>query len=584
MDRRHEKNRSNREDTNIRRLKEIWIISSVLIFLSYLCMVALDVVFSDGTARTLYLSAAGGVPLLLVTVIALVFAKKLKRIPLIMAVFNQLAFLTIGVFTQRLNSYFFILLIMIGIFSITKLWRQMVGFVTAGVVINIAFMLFAVPFLERIDGYIFFLQFLMTLFGSSVLLIQTYNIAKRDKIADRAFIAFSSLLYSTPNYTVITDSKNKVLHISKPLARFAHFSSQEIAVGKPLLDLFADKEMKLMFADILNAEGFVEKIIHIDINGERRNLKIIADKLSGDNEGLFIDITDITQLVTSQEEALSANLAKSRFLAAMSHEIRTPMNAIIGTSQIQLQARDIPDKYADAFEKIYDSGNSLLGIINDILDMSKIEIGKLKLVETNYDLPSLINDAIQMNVINIGSKSIELLLDIDANLPSRMIGDELRLKQVLNNLLSNAIKYTEKGHVRLSMSHTVEDGAVFLCFAVEDTGQGMKAEDKEKLFTEYTRFNSESNQYVEGTGLGLNITRNLVELMGGEITVESEFGKGSSFVVKVKQLAVECPPIGKEVVGKLSTFTFTKCRKDMRNTVREVMPYGKVLIVDDVDT
>jgi len=291
----------------------------------------------------------------------------------------------------------------------------------------------------------------------------------------------------------------------------------------------------------------------------------------------------IGTLAKTRREAEVANECKSNFLATMSHEIRTPMNAILGITQMELQDRSLPDKNKKSLEKIYTSGNILLGIINDILDMSKIETGKMELNPIEYDVPSLIHDSTQLNIMRIGSKAIDFHVDVDKNLPSRMVGDELRIKQILNNLLSNAFKYTEKGNVTLSVNHVLQGGDIALRFSVEDTGQGITPEDLKKLFTEYTRFNTDSNQFVEGTGIGLSITKNLVELMGGSITVESEYGKGSTFTVTIIQKAVACEPIGAEVAEKLNGFAFSG-KKERRSRIREIMPYGKVLVVDDVDT
>jgi len=291
------------------------------------------------------------------------------------------------------------------------------------------------------------------------------------------------------------------------------------------------------------------------------------------------------QLKDALAKAEDATRAKSSFLATMSHEIRTPMNAILGIAQIQMQNEELPREYASEIEKIYTSGHNLLGIINDILDMSKIETGKMELNPVKYDVPSLINDAVQLNIVRIGSKPLEFILDIDENLPTKLIGDELRLKQILNNLLSNGIKYTEKGHVKLSFSHSEENGEIALYFSVEDTGQGMKLEDRDNFFSEYSRFNSEANRSTEGTGLGLSITKKLVDMMDGTIWVESEYGKGSVFMVMVKQGIVDCDVMGAGLVKQLSKFEFRGNRQyDNLQITREPMPYGKVLIVDDVET
>ena len=303
--------------------------------------------------------------------------------------------------------------------------------------------------------------------------------------------------------------------------------------------------------------------------------------------GLAVDINDekLEIVFKAAKQAEDANKAKSNFLAAMSHEIRTPMNAVLGISQIQLQNEDLTNEQALAHEKIYNSGTHLLGIINDILDMSKIETGKMELNQVEYDIPSLISDAVQASIIRLGSKPIKYILEIDEYLPMKLRGDELRLRQILNNLLSNAVKYTEKGFIKLSVSrYRRSDGDINLRFRIEDTGQGMKQEDKEKLFTEYSRFNPEANRTTEGTGLGLNITKSLIELMGGNIKVESEFGVGSIFSFEVIQKTVDCPNLGADLARQLEGFSFMTRHSEMAKLIREPMPYGKVLVVDDVDT
>ncbi|MCL2699752.1 MAG: ATP-binding protein, partial [Defluviitaleaceae bacterium] len=284
-----------------------------------------------------------------------------------------------------------------------------------------------------------------------------------------------------------------------------------------------------------------------------------------------------------KEKAEASDRAKSEFLAAMSHEIRTPMNAIIGIAQVHLQKKDLPEEYATGLNRMYNSGVILLGIINDILDMSKIEAGKLELNPAEYDIASLINDAVHLNIVRIESKPIEFKLDLKKDLPAKLYGDGLRIKQILNNLLSNAIKYTEKGSVTLSVNHKEDGENITLRFAVKDTGQGMKPEDVSRLFSEYMRFNA--NFSTEGTGLGLSITKRLVEMMDGTIKVESKYGKGSIFTVEIKQKAVGNVAIGAGVADRLRSFRFSSDRHtDKLQLTREPMPYGKVLVVDDLET
>jgi len=289
------------------------------------------------------------------------------------------------------------------------------------------------------------------------------------------------------------------------------------------------------------------------------------------------------RLIDANIKTEAANQSKSNFLAIMSHEIRTPLNAILGITQIEMQNENISERHMSAYEKIHSSGINLLGIINDILDLTKIETGKMELIPFEYDVPSLINDAIQLNIVRIGSKPIEFKLTVDENLPVKLYGDEIRVKQILNNLLSNAIKYTEKGQIHLSVKHIIINENIMLVFSVSDTGQGMKEEDRKKIFDEYARFNMAANRSIEGTGLGLNIIKRIVEMMEGEISVESEFGKGSTFTVTIKQQSADNSPIGEDMAQQLSNFTFINKKQNKQEITKELMPYGSVLVVDDVE-
>ncbi|MDR1019214.1 MAG: response regulator [Synergistaceae bacterium] len=277
-----------------------------------------------------------------------------------------------------------------------------------------------------------------------------------------------------------------------------------------------------------------------------------------------------------------ANRSKSSFLATMSHEIRTPLNAILGLSEIWLQ-RELPGEAHSDLEKIYASGSGLLNIINDILDISKIEAGGFEIIPADYDTATLIESVASLNMTRIGSKNISFELSIDETMPSKLHGDELRLRQVLNNLLSNAFKYTKEGRVSFETAWRRKDESAVLSFAVSDTGLGIKKDDMGKLFSKYQQLDTLANKNIEGTGLGLSITKSLVELMGGTISVESEYGVGSVFHVEFEQKIADSSPIGAKTANDLRHFRPTgQLVSRGKNLVRSLMPYGRVLVVDDV--
>ena len=310
------------------------------------------------------------------------------------------------------------------------------------------------------------------------------------------------------------------------------------------------------------------------------------------NKQVLMEVEETKRLMGEVERqriaADTANKAKSYFLSTMSHEIRTPMNAVLGITEIQLMNEELnPDIRAD-FERIYNAGYLLLGIINDILDLSKVEAGKLELTPGKYDVASMISDTAQLNVLRIGSKLIEFELDVDEALPATMFGDNLRIKQVLNNLLSNAFKYTDKGTVTMTIRIDTDDCTgddVILIISVSDTGRGMTREQLDCIFDDYSRFNIEFGHTVEGTGLGMSITNNLVKLMNGDISVESEPGKGTEFTISIPQSRIGTETLGIEMVDNLRLFrTSSRARIRRAQIVFEPMPYGKILIVDDVDS
>jgi signal transduction histidine kinase/FixJ family two-component response regulator/HPt (histidine-containing phosphotransfer) domain-containing protein len=284
-------------------------------------------------------------------------------------------------------------------------------------------------------------------------------------------------------------------------------------------------------------------------------------------------------------EAEDASQAKSNFLANMSHELRTPLNAIIGLSELALGGNSSEDERFENIIRVHTAGVTMLGLINDILDISKIEAGKFGIIPVRYDVSSVINDTVSLNMVRIASRPIEFRISVDEDLPAELIGDDIRVKQILNNLLSNAFKYTKKGSIEWDISFEREGDEVILIFTVKDTGIGITKENLGHLFDDFNQVDTKANRGTEGTGLGLSITKHLVDMMNGSINVESEYGKGSTFTVRIRQRYVNDQVVGKETAEKLQAFHYIDHNRD-RGTrfVRHRMPYARVLVVDDVQT
>jgi signal transduction histidine kinase/ABC-type amino acid transport substrate-binding protein len=291
------------------------------------------------------------------------------------------------------------------------------------------------------------------------------------------------------------------------------------------------------------------------------------------------------ELANITREAENASEAKSRFIANMSHEMRTPMNVIVGLTDLMMEEAETPPKTKETLQKISVAGSTLMALINDVLDISKIETGKMELIPVQYDVASTLNDIITLNVIRIKERPVSFRLDMSEDLPSALFGDDLRVKQILNNLLSNAFKYTKDGTVTLGISSRRENEYVWLSFFVQDTGIGIREEDVKKLFTDYNQVDTNANRELDGSGLGLRITKKFVELMCGEISAESEFGKGSTFRFTIRQGFVNDTPIGKEVLENLKGFRYTDKKKQVQaKLVRPDLSYARALIVDDFPT
>lgn len=287
-------------------------------------------------------------------------------------------------------------------------------------------------------------------------------------------------------------------------------------------------------------------------------------------------IHEFIQTEHQKQQAIAASEAKGKFLANMSHEIRTPINAVLGMDTMIL--RETKEEQIKEYAlDIQNAGQSLLALINDILDLSKIESGKLEIIEQEYDFSSLIHDIMNMISLKAENKGLDVRLSIEDTLPSKLFGDDIRIRQVLVNLMNNAVKYTEKGSVTLTVTgRTIsESNLVSLTFHVKDTGIGIKKEDLSKLFAEFERIEEEKNRNIEGTGLGMSITTQLLGLMGSSLQVESVYEKGSDFYFTLEQKIVNTEPIGnlEERIRKQA--------KDYSYHAMMTAPEARLLVVDD---
>ena len=279
------------------------------------------------------------------------------------------------------------------------------------------------------------------------------------------------------------------------------------------------------------------------------------------------DVRMIEQLNIAKDQAERANNAKSDFLSNMSHEIRTPLNAIVGFSQA-LSEEELPLQAQEEVKDIMMASETLLDIVNGILDISKIEANKLEIVDTEYSFNTILNELVALTKARLGEKPLEFRCSFDPSIPPYLYGDKVRVKQVILNLLTNAVKYTKEGWIEFKVSSIQKNGICRLIVSVEDSGIGIKKESIDKLFTKFERLDIEKNNTIEGTGLGLAITKKLLELMGGQIVVQSVYGKGSKFTIALDQKIVTNPTIAIES-NKVS--------------IAEVFDLSnrKILIVDD---
>ena len=320
-------------------------------------------------------------------------------------------------------------------------------------------------------------------------------------------------------------------------------------------------------------------------NGDLVYYEVFALKIGVGKDAIIATCSRDTTGSTKLELAIQNSEAKSKFLARMSHELRTPISVILGITEIELQYPDLSVHLDEAFAKIHESASMLLRLVNDILDLSKIESGKMEVTKGEYLIADLISDSANIYPIYKEDKPIEFVLQIDKNLPAALVGDFLRIKQILINLLSNAFKYTMAGQVEVYFtSEKLDDENVTLAIKISDTGMGMTGVQIKQMTDEYTRFHGDNYPETVGTGLGMAIVYNLVDLMNGKIDISSAVDKGTHVIIYIPQKVASDEVLGAENVEKLQQFQF-----EHQNVVKKVnftptpIPYGRILVVDDMD-
>ena len=375
---------------------------------------------------------------------------------------------------------------------------------------------------------------------------------------------------------LVTDMKGSIVLNNTAAAKYIGKSDEELYGLK--LDVLFEKE-KTSSEDIFLVNG-KDSYCRLDTSD-------VYDKYGAVLYNMIF-ISDMTQTMrtmenmeNSRKDAEEANIAKSNFLANMSHEIRTPMNAIIGITDILLQENSIDNDVRESLEKIKDASDGLLVIINDILDISKIESGKYELVEEKYDIPSLINDVTNIISVKLQETAVELDVDVDDDIPVELYGDETKVRQILLNILGNSVKFTTKGSIGIRAYCEKGNDICKLMFDISDTGIGIKDKDIGLIFGEFSQVDTRKNRKIQGSGLGLAISKRLAELMGGDITVESTYGEGSTFHITLTQKISNETVIGEKVANTLKNLEYKRTKhNDEFDVVSKKSK--RILVVDDM--
>jgi PAS domain S-box-containing protein len=434
-----------------------------------------------------------------------------------------------------------------------------------------------------------------------VLLTRSRNIGKKletqvnERTRELSFETskLQAIINSIPDILFCKDTNLKYTQCNTPFQTFLGIEESKV-LGK------ADREGTWLLPEDAEKIYGIEKtvirekqILKLEENilspltGRKKIFETIRAPIRQDGVvvGLIAVVRDITRRKAMEDEIRTALQSKTNFLARMSHELRTPLNVVIGLTDLILDDARIDVYIANNVLKINNAGSTLLSIVNDILDFSKVESGKLEITPVEYYTASVLNDIVTVVITRLGEKPVKFNLDIKEDMPEILLGDDLRVKQILINLLNNAVKFTREGNIELSIRCTREENAVWMDIAVSDTGIGIRENDLKKLFEDYYQINEKATRSVEGTGLGLAITKKLVDLMNGTISAESEYGKGTTFRLRLKQGFISNAPLGMSTVEKLRSFQYAQDKRHANKRILRLdLSYARVLVVDDVLT
>ena len=443
--------------------------------------------------------------------------------------------------------------------------------------IKITFIIIAVELLFAVFAAVFMVVLfpdIRSMFAAGMSAGEISSDITREQIAEQ----IEKMKYTFSATAISYDIKMLLLMMCAgvPVAAIANFYTK-VTIGAPLGNMSdfmkeyaeADDEKKL---EVGRKVDTIKVKTHDEIQVVYESVKETVNAI----EAYIGHINEELELQKELEVAQKASEAKSSFLSNMSHEIRTPINAVLGLNEMILRESKEPQilEYANSVKS---AGNSLLGIVNDILDFSKIEAGKMDILPVEYNISSTINDLLNLIAVKAEDKGLALNFNIDSTLPTRLIGDEIRIKQCATNVLTNAVKYTEQGSVTLNVSYRkADDDSIFLRFQIIDTGIGIKEEDIEKLYSPFERIEEIRNRSIEGTGLGMSIVKKLLALMDSRLEVKSVYGEGSDFSFEVRQQVASWEELGdfreryKEYLGSQKKYheSFTA-------------PEAHILVVDD---